>query len=164
MSIVRYSKFIKESTEFDFSSSDKYNDHINKLNSDKEYLKRWQNHKLHKLKEWWSKLKPFEDSSDVPKLPNPLDDFFINRLIQLGAIPKSELKKGQWYYGNYRSSKFGKWDSEKSVFHHIRYSFSYYWDDCNHFEDDNSFALFVPIREATEEEIKNELKKVETSK
>lgn len=75
-----------------------------------------------------------------------------------------DILLGQWYYGNFRNSIFGKWNASKSVFHHIRYSFGYYWDDCNHFEDDNRFALFVPLREATPDEIKNELEKVETSK
>lgn len=46
----------------------------------------------------------------------------------------------------------------------IENSFSWYWDECNHFEDDDRFALFVPLREATQDEIKNELDKVETSK
>jgi hypothetical protein len=164
MKINKYNQFLKESIDDDFSSAEKYLNHINRLKSDPEYKEMWEKQKSDKLKKWWSELKSFKLSTDVPKLPNPLDDFYTNRLIELGAIPKSELKDGQWYYGNFRNSSFGKWDASKSVFHHIRYSFGYYWDDCNHFEDDNRFALFVPLRKATQEEIKNELEKVETSK
>lgn len=31
------------------------------------------------------------------------------------------------------------------------------WDECNHFEDDNGFALFVPLRLATQEEVEEQL-------
>lgn len=164
MKINKYNQFIKEGLEDIFSSKEKYQKHITKLKSDPEYKEMWEKQKSDKLKKWWSELRPFKSSTDVPQLPNPLDDFYTQRIIELGAIPKSELKDGQWYYGNFRNSNFGKWDSDKSVFHHIRYSFGWYWDECNHFEDDDRFALFVPLREATPEEIKNELKKVETSK
>jgi len=164
MKINNYNQFLNESEDFDFSSPEKYHNHLNKLKTDDEYKEKWLNHKEHKLKEYWSNLKPFKKSTDVPSLPNPLTDFYTKRIIELGGIPKSELKDGQWYYGNFRNSDFGKWDASKLVFHHIRYSFGYYWDDCNHFEYDNRFALFVPLREATPEEIKNELDKVETSK
>ena len=165
MRISNYSKFMTESNDFENinSSSEKYINHINRLKSDPDYKEQWMKHKDDKLRKWWSELNPFKSSTDVPKLPNPLDDFYTNRLIELGAITKSELKDGQWYYGNFRNANFGKWDANESLFHHIRYSFGYYWDKCNHFEDDDRFALFVPLREATKEEIENELQKVEKS-
>lgn len=143
---------------------EKYREHLRRMKEDPDYRKAEEERKEIALKKYWSELKPFKLDIDVPPLPNPLDEFYTQRLIELGAIPKSELKDGQWYYGNFRNSSFGKWDAKKSVFHHIRYSFGYYWDECNHFEDDDRFALFVPLREATEEEIKKELDTVETSR
>ena len=104
-------------------------------------------------------LKPFEKESDVPDLPK-LDDFYINKLIELGGIPKSELEDSQWYYGNFRNSDLGKWDSEKQEFGHWRYKFGHRWDTCNHFEDDNGYALFVPLRKANDEELES-IKKIE---
>lgn len=161
MKLNNYKKFINENK---FSSKDELINHINKLKNDPEYKKKIDTEKSIKLKEYWKKLSKFKKSTDVPKLPNPLTYFYEKRLIELGAIPKSELVDGKWYYGNFRNSNYGKWDSNESVFKHIRCSFGYYWDKCNHFQDDDGFALFVPLREATNEEIKNELKKVETSK
>jgi hypothetical protein len=43
-------------------------------------------------------------------------------------------------------------DLKENVFEHWRYKFGFRLDTCNHFEDDNGFALFVPIGLATEEE------------
>lgn len=139
---------------------EKYREHSRRMKEDPEYKKKYLQEKEERLKQWWTELKPFKVDKDVPDLPNPLTEFYINRLIELGAIPKSELKDGQWYYGNFRNSSFGKWDAEKSVFKHIRYSFGYYWDECNHFQDDDRFALFVPLRKATQQEIDNELDKL----
>jgi hypothetical protein len=164
MKINSYNQFIIESDiDDDFSTPEKFHKHLSRLKSDTDYKEQWLKIKDTELRQWWSELKPFKDDDDVPSLPNPLDDFYIQRLIELGAIPKSELKDGQWYYGNFRNSSFGKWDADKFVFHHLRYSFGWYWDECNHFEDDDRFALFAPLREATQDEIKNELSKVEKS-
>lgn len=150
-------KYIKMSD----STADEYRAHINLLRSDSEYKLSFDEFKKSELINWWKKIdKRFVVSSDVPNLPIPLTDFFTKRLIDLGAIPKSELIDGCWYYGNYRNSKLGKWSALKEKFDHIRYSFGFYWDDCNHFQADNGYALFTPIREATEEEIDIELKSI----
>jgi hypothetical protein len=34
----------------------------------------------------------------------------------------------------------------------MRYKFGWRKDECNHFEDDDGFALFVPIKLGTQEE------------
>lgn len=105
------------------------------------------------IKKYWLTLKPFVVADDVPSLPNPFDDFFIDLIVKLGAIPKNELEDGVWYYGDYRNTDLGKWNAQKSKFDIWRYKFGYRRDDCNHFEDDDGYALFVPLRKATEEEI-----------
>ena len=43
-------------------------------------------------------LKPFQKAEDVPALP-VMNDFYTQRLIELGAIPKNKLEDGKWYYG-----------------------------------------------------------------
>lgn len=139
---------------------ERYKEHLRRMKEDPEYRKSEQEKKEIALKEYWTNLKPFEKASDVPQLPNPLTDFYTNRIIELGGIRKSELKDGQWYYGDFRNSHFGRWNQSKQVFEYINYSFGHYWDECNHFEDDDRFALFVPLREATREEIENELNKI----
>jgi hypothetical protein len=106
---------------------------------------------------YWNELKPFEIPSDVPNIPRvdekEYKEFYVPRLIAAGAIPKADLVDGQFYFGDYRNANVGKWIAEKNVFEHWRYKFGFRIDECNHFEDDDGFALFVPIRLANEAEI-----------
>jgi hypothetical protein len=143
---------------------EEYKEHRRRLKEDPEYLA------AHKLKEeeddikYWMNLKPFEKAGDVcHAYPKPITDFHINRLIELGAIPKKDLEDGVWYYGDYRNANLGKWDAVKNEFGHWRYKFGFMWDTCKHFEDDNMFALFVPLRKANEEEL-NGIKEIEDGK
>jgi hypothetical protein len=133
------------------------NEHHTKLRTDPLYKAAYAAHREELRKESWNALKPFSTESDVPPLPNPLTPFYTERLIQLGAIPLIDLVDGQWYYGNYRNAVLGRWDNDKKVFHHLRYKFGYCWDTCNHFENDDRFALFVPLRIATDDEVKTEI-------
>ena len=108
-----------------------------------------------RIREYWEELKPFEKASDVPHLPH-MNHYFVNRLIQLGALSKIVLEDGVWYYGNYRNSELGKWSAKDQKFLLWRWKLGWRPDDCNHFEDDDAFDLFVPLRKATEEEINSE--------
>lgn len=111
--------------------------------------------------EYWNNLPKFEKPEDVPNIPrvDPVEykEFYVPKLIAAGAIPKNELVGGQFYFGEYRNANVGRWLAEKQVFEHWRYKFGYRLDDCNHFEDDNGYALFVPIRLANEAEIEEYL-------
>jgi hypothetical protein len=148
-----------ENNEFaDNWNSAKWQEHFNKLKKDPEYKKRWIKYRDNQVIEYWNKLVPFKIESDVPDLPKPLKPFFINKLVELGAIPKDKLIDGEWYYGNYRNSEFGKWSKSKNKFYIIRYKFGNRWDSCNHFEDDDGYSLFVPLRKV------NNLEKVEINK
>ena len=61
-------------------------------------------------------------------------------------IPKSELVVGQEYPGHCRNSSKATWDGSK--FHYQRYKFGTLIDDSiNHYEDDNGYDVFVPIKE-----------------
>lgn len=137
---------------------EEYKEHRKRMKEDPNYAKEIKQKEKQDLINWWNELKPFKDEKDVPHLPNPLEKFFVDKLIELGAIPIDKLEVGQWYYGNYRNAKFGKWNGK--TFDHIRMSFGWYWDECNHFQDDDRFALFVPLRKATKEEIKKEVEKI----
>jgi hypothetical protein len=110
---------------------------------------------------YWNELKPFETPSDVPSIPRvdekEYKEFYVPRLIAAGAIPKTDLVDNQFYFGDYRNANVGKWLAKKNVFEHWRYKFGFRIDECNHFEDDNGFALFVPIRLANEAEIEEYL-------
>lgn len=110
------------------------------------------------LKEYWCGLPNFIVSYDIPPLPNPLTDYYKLKLIEKGALIKKELVNGKWYYGNHRCTTLGRWNEEKQEFDYWNYSFGYYMDVTNHFQDDDGYALFVPIREASETELKEILK------
>lgn len=109
-----------------------------------------------RMREYWENLPKFEKPEDVPNIPRvderEYKEFYIPRLIAAGAIPKKDLIDGQCYVGEYRNARIGKWNANENVFEHWRYKFGFRLDTCNHFEDDNGFALFVPIGLATQEE------------
>ena len=135
-----------------------YKEHVDRLKNDPQYALEWNQKREQELYEYWIGLKPFQKAEDVPNLP-VMNDFYINRLVQLGAIPKDDLQDGLWYYGEYRNSKFGKWNKKTEKFDHYRWKFGWMKDDCNHFEDDNGFALFVPLRLTNPIELE-EIKKI----
>ena len=137
----------------------KYVEHQKRLKEDPAYLKEYKKFKDENIRKYWKELKPFKNDYDVPTLPRNLTDFHINILIDCGAVTKEKLEIDKWYYGDYRNSSFGKWDGKK--FNIIRSSYDQnYWDSCFHFQDDDGFALFTPLREATLDEIKKEEAKV----
>lgn len=108
------------------------------------------------LIEYWKTLNTtFKESYDVPPLPKEdyYEEYVVPALVRCGAIPKNELKDRHYYYGNYRNSNVGMWMEDENKFEIYRNSFGkFYPDQCNHFEDDDNFALFVPIKEVTEED------------
>lgn len=135
-----------------------YQEHRLRIKTDPEYAKMIKEKEVVELHEYWMNLKPFQVEEDVPELP-VMNDFYINRLIDLGAVPKNQLEDGNWYYGNYRNANFGKWNANTQKFDHYRWKFGWMEDDCNHFEDDNGYALFVPLRKVNEVELK-EIEKI----
>jgi hypothetical protein len=109
----------------------------------------------------WDNLKTFKTPQDVPEIPRVGEkeylEYYIPKLIEAGAIPKNDLEDGGFYLGDHRRAKIGKWNAKENVFEHWRYKFGFRLDTCNHFEDDNGFALFVPIGLATQEDFDNKL-------
>jgi hypothetical protein len=127
----------------------------------KANMEKWQAERKEAMIKYWNELKPFETPADVPNIPRvdekEYKEFYVPRLIAAGAIPKADLVDNQFYFGDYRNANVGKWLAEKNVFEHWRYKFGFRIDECNHFEDDDGFALFVPIRLANEAEIEEYL-------
>ena len=99
----------------------------------------------------WNNLKPFNNPNDIPDIPRcdeeTYKNFFLPLIIKAGGIPKNKLINGQIYIGNHRNTTIGKWNKEKNVFEYYRTKFGQrFIDICNHFEDDDGYALFVPIK------------------
>lgn len=116
-----------------------------------------------RIKEYWENGLPyFNNPEDVPQLPTVDEkqwkEYYVPKLIEKGAIPKKDLIDGQIYIGNHRNTTIARWNQETNKFDHMRYKFGWMKDVCNHFEDDDGFALFVPIKLGTQEDWDNRLK------
>jgi hypothetical protein len=60
-------------------------------------------------------------------------------------IPKAELEIGRTYCGNCRNADQAVWNGK--TFTYKRYKFgSTYDEDINHYEDDDGYDVFVPVR------------------
>lgn len=112
---------------------------------------------VNKIREWrfnsqleyWRNLNrefTVETIPDIPKTsPDVYNDIIIPALIRCGAIPKSQLEVGVTYIGSCRNASEAVWLGDK--FEYQRYKFGYTFPEkINHFEDDNGYDLFVPIK------------------
>ena len=75
-----------------------------------------------------------------------LQKWLEDRFIELGAIPKEKLIVGKWYLGGCRNADRAMWKGEN--FEYDRYKFgSTFKEKIKHFQDDDGFDVFVPIKE-----------------
>jgi hypothetical protein len=84
----------------------------------------------------------------VPIMRNKEDyeKYVVKNFIRCGAIPKKELVIGKTYIGSCRNASEAVWLGEQ--FEYDRYKFGFtFKEKINHFEDDNGYDLFVPLRE-----------------
>ena len=100
--------------------------------------------------ERFNRLKPFETIDDIPDIPRVNDpniykEVIVKNLIRCGAIPKDKLEVGATYEGTCRNADKATWNGK--YFDYKRYKFGE-WEDAkiNHFQDDNGYDLFVPIK------------------
>ena len=99
--------------------------------------------------EYWKNRKPFKDEDDIPSVPKAkkedYDKVIVPNIIRCGGIPKEELIVGETYIGNCRNASEAVWNGER--FTYMRTKFGYtYPEDINHFQDDDGYDLFVPIK------------------
>ena len=110
-----------------------------------------------RIKEYWENLPKINTPRDVPDLPRvdiqEWKDYYVPKLIKAGAIGKKDLVEGQYYIGEHRRANVAKWDGKEFIYNREKFG-NVYEDKCNHFEDDDGFALFVPIGIGTEEQYK----------
>jgi hypothetical protein len=110
-----------------------------------------------RIKEYWENLPKINTPRDVPELPRvdiqEWKDYYVPKLIEAGAIPKKDLVEGQYYIGEHRNAQVAKWNGKEFVYMRTKFQ-NVFEDTCNHFEDDDGFALFVPIGIGTEEKYK----------
>lgn len=87
----------------------------------------------------WAKVEEFD-------LVGPTVSEFLGENEGLKMIPKKEMKQG-WYNGHCRNNHMAYWDEKDQMFYYIRYSFNFYMDKIEHFEDvkDKRQDGFIPI-------------------
>ena len=99
-------------------------------------------------------MKPFtDDYIPSPHITTPefYQKYVIPNFIRCGAIPKDKLVKGKTYFGSCRNAETAVWLGDKFEYTRHKWGDSYP-EKINHFEDDDGFDLFVPIREIKDEE------------
>lgn len=116
-----------------------------------------------RIREYWEKELPrFNNPEDVPDLPQvdekEWEEFYVPKLIEYGAIAKKDLIHNQIYIGNHRNTSVARWNQHTNKFDYMRFKFGWREDVCNHFEDDDGFALFVPIKLGTENDWNDRIK------
>ena len=100
------------------------------------------------IKKYLQEMKPFTDFIPaVPKMETAedYDEYVVKNYIRCGAIPKKDLIVGETYIGDCRNASEAIWNGK--VFVYKRNKFGYiYEEEINHFEDDDGYDLFVPIK------------------
>ena len=108
---------------------------------------------IEKIIEYLKSMQTFTDDyiPSPPKLdPELYRKYVVPNFIRCGAIPKDRLVKGKTYFGDCRNSSTATWNGNE--FEYERYKFgSSFNETINHFEDDDGYDLFVPIREINSE-------------
>lgn len=115
----------------------------------KEMLKAIKEERYANVLKYWQDRKPFKDEDDIPPIPKvgkeDYENIIIPNIIRCGGIPKDELIVGETYIGNCRNAHEAVWNGEK--FTYMRTKFGYtYPEDINHFEDNDGYDLFLPIK------------------
>lgn len=100
--------------------------------------------------EYLEKMDMFTDVDSIPDVPKmkskeEYEKYVVKNFIRCGAIPKDQLEIGETYYGHCRNASEATWDGKH--FTYIRYKFGFtYPEMINHFQDDDGYDLFVPIK------------------
>ena len=115
----------------------------------KEKVKQEKERRKKAVFEYWKNRLPFLDEDDIPDIPivdkDKYEEIIIPNIIRCGGIPKEGLVVGKTYIGSCRNASEAIWDGEK--FTYMRTKFGYtYPEDINHFQDDDGYDLFVPIK------------------
>ena len=113
-----------------------------------EDLERVKQERYEQLKIYLQEMEPFTDFiPEVPKMQTPEDyeEYVVKNYIRCGAISKKDLIVGKTYIGDCRNASEATWKGK--VFVYKRYKFGYeYEEEINHFEDDDGYDLFVPLK------------------
>lgn len=88
-----------------------------------------------------------EDIRPIPKMKNNIDyqEYVVKNYIRCGAIPKDQLIIGEEYLGKCRNSDKALWDGKVFIYQRTKFN-STYTEKINHFEEDDGYDLFIPLK------------------
>lgn len=101
-----------------------------------------------RTKEYLETMKPFTDFvPDVPVMKNKEDyeNYVVKNYIRCGAISIDKLEDGCTYYGHCRNASEAVWNGHKFTYMRTKWGYTYP-EDINHFQDDDGYDVFVPIK------------------
>lgn len=101
-----------------------------------------------RVKKYLQEMQPFIDwVPTVPKMQSKEDyeEYVIKNYIRCGAIPKKDLIIGKTYIGDCRNASEATWNGKVFVYKRTKFNFTYD-EEINHFEDDNGYDLFIPLK------------------
>lgn len=102
------------------------------------------------IKNYWENLTYFINIDDIPDVPRctkeEMETFYIPILIKCGAIAKKDLIINKTYEGSCRNSSEAIWDGEKFIYERFKFG-QKYLEEINHFEDDDGYDIFIPLKE-----------------
>lgn len=119
------------------------------INKKKEITEQYKKETYENIKEHLQEMKPFTDYiPSVPKMETPEDyqEYVVKNYIRCGAIPKKDLIIGKTYLGDCRNASKATWNGKVFVYKRRKFNWEYD-EEINHFEDDDGYDLFVPIKE-----------------
>ena len=120
-----------------------------KVEKVKDKLQKEKEERYNNILEYWKNRKPFKDEDDIQSIPivskEDYENIIVPNIIRCGGIPKDKLIVGKTYIGDCRNASEAVWNGER--FTYMRTKFGYtYEEDINHFQDDDGYDLFVPIK------------------
>ena len=82
----------------------------------------------------------------IPQCENKEEELFVQEeLIKHGAIPLDKLEVGKTYIGHCRNANEAVWMGDHFVYQRYKFGFTFP-EKINHFQNDNGYDLFLPIR------------------
>lgn len=124
----------------------------------KDKLQKEKKERYKNILEYWKKRNPFKNEEDIPSipivLPKDYEEVIVPNIIRCGGIPKDELIAGKTYIGDCRNATEAVWDGEKFTYMRTKFG-NTYPETINHFQDDDGYDVFVPIKLKLEEDNNN---------
>lgn len=83
---------------------------------------------------------------DVPVCKNKDEEELVQKtLIEHGALPLHLLEVGKTYIGTCRNASEAIWQGDHFVYQRSKFGYTY-TEKINHFQNDDGFDVFVPIK------------------